>query len=323
MNSPLHTPRSIDASLARSIRRGYFRRLAHEWEAAARRRQRAARRNVLLSAGIDNRRQFRQRLGLLEKLVGPLLPACTLRIESGTRAAAVVWALRPQEVPTPVQIVSNADVRALVLLQPGRALTLDAPVRVRAHAVDRVVQRARVVALPVTDADMQAVNAEFSDLLPLACVAARTMRDFAGTAGAAAAGQVSVLLPAQHGVFLGRWAAEAGLLEVHTFVDSARLVQAQLDAVREIEHIAQAHVCAEALAALVPGWMGADDGTLRAQLLKAWQHLGWRFAEEGLHPGLSDRAWKSREEADASPGLAWAGGGRPPQALHSPAAACC
>ena len=46
MNSPLHTPRSIDASLARSIRRGYFRRLAHEWDAAARRRQRAAARSV-------------------------------------------------------------------------------------------------------------------------------------------------------------------------------------------------------------------------------------------------------------------------------------
>jgi hypothetical protein len=90
-----HTPRSIDASLARSIRRGYFRRLAQEWDAAARRRERAAARNVRLSASIDNRRQLRQRLTVLEKLVGALLPTCTLRIESGTRTAAVVWALRP------------------------------------------------------------------------------------------------------------------------------------------------------------------------------------------------------------------------------------
>jgi hypothetical protein len=41
--------------------------------------------------------------------------------------------------------------------------------------------------------------------------------------------------------------------------------------------------------------MGADDSGLRTRLLKAWQELGWRFAEEGLHPGLSDRAWKGRE----------------------------
>jgi hypothetical protein len=145
-----HTPRTIDASLARSIRRGYFRRLVQEWDAAARRRERAAARNVRLSASIDNRRQFRQRLTLLEKLVGALLPTCTLRIESGTRAAAVVWALRPEEVPTPVHIDSHADVRALVLLQPGSAMMLEAPVRVRAHAVDRVVQRARIVDLPIT-----------------------------------------------------------------------------------------------------------------------------------------------------------------------------
>jgi hypothetical protein len=290
-----HTPRSIDASLARSIRRGYFRRLAQEWDAAARRRERAAARNVRLSASIDNRRQFRQRLTLLEKLVGALLPTCTLRIESGTRAAAVVWALRPEEVPTPVHIDSHADVRALVLLQPGSAMTLEAPVRVRAHAVDRVVQRARIVDLPITDADMQAVNAEFSDLMPLACVAARTMRELADTASAAEAASVSVLLPAQHGVFLGRWSTDAGKLEILTFVDSARLLDAQLEAVHEIERIAQAHVCAEALATLVPGWMGADDSGLRKRLLKAWQELGWRFAEEGLHPGLSDRAWRGRE----------------------------
>jgi hypothetical protein len=39
--------RSIDASLARSIRRGYFRRLAKEWEAYDQRRGRAAGRNEL------------------------------------------------------------------------------------------------------------------------------------------------------------------------------------------------------------------------------------------------------------------------------------
>ena len=51
--------RSIDSSLARSIRRGYFRRLAREWAAYDQRRGRAAGRNVSLSAWMDTRRQFR------------------------------------------------------------------------------------------------------------------------------------------------------------------------------------------------------------------------------------------------------------------------
>ena len=42
--------RSIDSSLARSIRRGYFRRLAREWAAYDQRRGRAAGRNVSLTA---------------------------------------------------------------------------------------------------------------------------------------------------------------------------------------------------------------------------------------------------------------------------------
>ena len=121
-----HTPRSIDASLARGIRRGYFRRLAREWQAYHQRRQRAACRNVTLSAPVETRRQFRQRLELLEKFVGPLLPSCTLRIESGTRGAAVVWALQPEAIPTPAHLDSHAGLRALVLQDQRGGPALDA-----------------------------------------------------------------------------------------------------------------------------------------------------------------------------------------------------
>ena len=308
--------RSIDSSLARSIRRGYFRRLAREWAAYDQRRGRAAGRNVSLSAWMDTRRQFRERLGLLEKFAGPLLPACTLRIESGTRAAAVVWALKPEDVPTAVNVDSHACIRALVLLQPGRLLPLEVAVRIRAHALDRVVQRAQLVDLPIRDMDMQAVNAEFADLMPLACVAARILTErvngrdvgaeLAGAAGAAeTARSLNVLLPAQHGVFLGGWCSDSQQLEIRTFVDHAKLNAAQQEAVREIQRIAQDQVCTQALQALVPGWMGsADEGGLRDRLLQAWQHFGWRFEEDRLHPGLSDRAWREHDVSGRTQGPA-------------------
>ena len=296
--------RSIDSSLARSIRRGYFRRLAREWAAYDQRRGRAAGRNVSLSAWMDTRRQFRERLGLLEKFAGPLLPTCTLRIESGTRAAAVVWALKPEDVPTAVNVDSHACIRALVLLQPGRLLPLEVAVRIRAHAVDRVVQRAQLVDLPIRDMDMQAVNAEFADLMPLACVAARILTEKVNgrncsaepSESAETARSLNVLLPAQHGVFLGGWCSDSQQLEIRTFVDHAKLNAAQQEAVREIQRIAQDQVCTQALQALVPGWMGsADEGGLRDRLLQAWQHFGWRFEEDRLHPGLSDRAWREHD----------------------------
>ena len=305
--------RSIDSSLARSIRRGYFRRLAREWAAYDQRRGRAAGRNVSLSAWMDTRRQFRERLGLLEKFAGPLLPACTLRIESGTRAAAVVWALKPEDVPTAVNVDSHACIRALVLLQPGRLLPLEVAVRIRAHAVDRVVQRAQLVDLPIRDMDMQAVNAEFADLMPLACVAARILtekvngrnRGAEPSESAETARSLNVLLPAQHGVFLGGWCSDSQQLEIRTFVDHAKLNAAQQEAVREIQRITQDQVCTQALQALVPGWMGsADEGGLRDRLLQAWQHFGWRFEEDRLHPGLSDRAWREHDVSGRTQGPA-------------------
>ena len=303
MTSP-QPPRSIDSSLARSIRRGYFRRLAREWAAYDHRRGRAAVRNINLSTRIETRRQFRERLGLLEKFAGPLLPACTLRIESGTRAAAVVWALKPEDVPTAVNVDSHACIRALVLLQPGRLLPLEVAVRIRAHAVDRVVQRAQLVDLPIRDLDMQAVNAEFADLMPLACVAARILTERVDE-GAETARSLNVLVPAQHGVFLGGWCSDSQQLEIRTFVDHAKLNAAQQEAVREIQRIAQDQVCTQALQALVPGWMGsADEGGLRDRLLQAWQRFGWRFEEDRLHPGLSDRAWRAHDFSGGTQGPA-------------------
>jgi hypothetical protein len=293
--------RSIDSSLARSIRRGYFRRLAREWAAYDQRRGRAAGRNVSLTAWMDTRRQFRERLGLLEKFAGPLLPACTLRIESGTRAAAVIWAIKPEEVPTAVNVDSHAYVRALVLLQPGRLLPLEVAVRIRAHAVDRVVQRAQVVELPIRDVDMQAVNAEFADLMPLACVAARILTERVNE-GAETARSLNVLLPAQHGVFLGGWCSDSQQLEIRTFVDHAKLNASQQEAVLEIRRIAEEQVCAEALQALVPGWMGTPaQSPLRDELFQAWQHFGWRFQEDRLHPGMSDRAWREHDGPGRTP----------------------
>ena len=157
-----HPPaqRSIDPSLTRSIRCGYFKPLAREWGAYGQRRERAAGRNVFQSRPIDTRRQFHGQLGLLEKFVGPLLPACTSRVESGTRSAAVIWALHPEEVPASMLVDSHARIRALTLLQPGRYIGQEVAVRVRAHAIDRVVHRASVVDLPIWEDDMQAINAD-------------------------------------------------------------------------------------------------------------------------------------------------------------------
>lgn len=295
MNSAI--PRQgIDTSLAKSIRRGFFKRLGHEWEAYDQRRRRAAGRNVMLSSPIESRKQFRDRLALLEKFAGPLLPSCTLRIESGSRAAAVVWALRPEGDLSDARGAAHAGIRALVLLQPGRLVAMDVAVHIWAHAVDRVVQRAHVVDLPIRDVDMLAVNAEFSDLMPLACLAARVLTEHACDQGEATAEAVNVLLPTQHGVFLGRRSASTHTLEIRTFVDHAKLNEAQLEAVKEIHRLSQERVCTEALQALVPGWMGSapEDG-LRRQLFEAWQHYGWRFEEDRLHPGMSDQAWKEHD----------------------------
>lgn len=42
---------------------------------------------------------------------------------------------------------------------------------------------------------------------------------------------------------------------------------------------------------LTAGWMNVDVTCMRERLLETWRDYGWRFDEQRLHPGLSDRAW--------------------------------
>ena len=166
-------------------------------------------------------------------------------------------------------------------------------VKVSGHAVDRVVQRAKMVDLPVRRPDIQAINAEFADALPLACIATEDLLEVQRTQGEHAAQDTQVLLPAPHGVFLASWSCEEQALIIRTFVDGEKLTEQQLEAVREISQWADAQLSTQVLNILTTGWMNVDVTGLKERLLQTWREYGWRFDEQRLHPGLSDRAWSA------------------------------
>jgi hypothetical protein len=102
----------------------------------------------------------------------------------------------------------------------------------------------------------------------------------------------NILLPSAHGVFLASWLPEERRLLVKTFVDGRQLVQPQIEAVREIAAIGEGQINAHILDAMAPGWLQLRRQDINRSLFDAWQHFGWRFDIERLHPGLSDDAWQ-------------------------------
>lgn len=283
----------IDASLARGIRRAYFRELQAQWKRLEQARSRAIGRNASLSRWIESDKQLRERRAQLEKMLGPLIPCASAYVNANSRGAAYIMGLQPDPIPDRPFEESQARVVALTLMRPGRFVELAMYAKVSGHAVDRVIQRAKMVDLPVRNADLQAVNAEFSDALPLACIAIEVLSDIQKAEGPLPAQDLQVLLPAPHGVFLGGWSAQHETLFIRTFIDGDKLNEPQKEAMREIARLAEGELAAQVLNTLTVGWMNVDISGLKQRLLATWRHYGWRFQEERLHPGLSDRAWSA------------------------------
>ncbi len=297
-SSPIPSPRaaplgaaSIDASLARGIRRTYFRELERQWKRLKKARTQAMGRNASIARRINSDKQLRERLHQLEKMVGSLIPCASAYVDANSRGAAFILGLRPNVIPTLPIAECQANLVALTLLRPGHFLEVGVRVKVSGHAVDRVVQRAKLVELPLRKPDIEAINAEFADALPLACIATEILLEVERTQGGDSARDTQVLLPAPHGVFLASWSCEEQALIIRTFIDGAKLTVPQREAVREIAQWADGQLSTQVLNILTAGWMNVGVTGLKERLLQTWRDYGWRFDEQRLHPGLSDRAW--------------------------------
>jgi hypothetical protein len=297
-SSPILSPRaappgaaSIDASLARGIRRTYFRELEGQWKRLKKARTQAMGRNASIARRINSDKQLRERLHQLEKMVGSLIPCASAYVDANSRGAAFILGLRPNVIPTLPIAECQANLVALTLLRPGYFLEVGVRVKVSGHAVDRVVQRAKLVELPLRKPDIEAINAEFADALPLACIATEILLEVERTQGGDSARDTQVLLPAPHGVFLASWSCEEQALIIRTFIDGAKLTDPQREAVREISQWADGQLSTQVLNILTAGWMNVGVTGLKERLLQTWRDYGWRFDEQRLHPGLSDRAW--------------------------------
>jgi len=286
----MQTHTAIDPSLARFVRRAYFKHLHQEWAKTDLRIKKGKLRNQNFGKRIDTEKQLRECAQNYEKAMGSTLPISSIRLDANSRSANVILCLSPDPVPQAVNVSSNAEVRVILLLRQTGVVTKRPGIVVSGHAVDRVIQRCKLIELPINRGDLEAINAEFADALPLACLACSVLSERKDAEGMGA--HINILLPSAHGVFLASWLPEERRLLVKTFVDGRQLVQPQIEAVREIAAIGEGQINAHILDAMAPGWLQLRRQDINRSLFDAWQHFGWRFDIERLHPGLSDDAWQ-------------------------------
>ena len=281
----------IDQSLARAIGRSYSKALCAEWEKYRSRKNQSIARNSSPYRKVKNNRQLRERQLLLDKLLGNLIPISTANINANSKCATISLGLRPDNLSNASEFKNTLQVFAWILLMPGFLQEIYVPMRISPHAVERVIQRAGVVDLPVSQADMQAINAEFADMLPLAALAIDVMKNLAKNASDEEAKNLTMLLPSAHGLFIASWCPEIGSLLVRTFIDSKKLNPAQVQAVNELRSITDFNLAPLLVDTMIPGWFRFDKTASYETITQAWKHFAWRFDIDRLHPGMSDIAW--------------------------------
>lgn len=287
--------RMIDPSLARGIRRDYFRSLAREWRAFEQRTNCDAARNVraMPPEGFRSDKALRNGGRVLERRLGRLLPAAGISLDARSRSARVAFTLRPVSEETDVGRPEALDVTAFVMPRPGTLLVHSDGVRFTAHAVDRIVQRAGLVSTPVANEDIAAIHAVFADALPWSCVAEHALLSMQRD-GETGIDRLNVLLPTQHGAFLGAWKTEAQRLVLKTFVGNDRLWPSEREGLAELRRFREEEIAAHVLDGIAPGWLPLNNRSLCRGLVDCWRRFGWRLADEEKNPAMSDAAWESR-----------------------------
>jgi hypothetical protein len=282
---------TIDPGLARGIRRGYLRRLRAAWQTLRATNQAASNRNRYLS--IDTPKAFRRSCREYRERLGPLLSITELTVTAGARQGWVSLALKPELDDAPLGHADGVSAAGFVLIRPGGFYRCDIQMRITGHAVDRVIQRSGLVELPLADADIHAINAEFADAMQFSGAALTALTRLPSDE----AGRMSVLLPSASGFFLGGFDAEFGQLTIRTFVDESRLWSSEREALRELRRVGEVDLALATLQLLTRNWMRTGGERVGECLTEAWRRFGWRLAEEGLPQGLSDRAWRGLDVA--------------------------
>jgi len=236
----------------------------------------------------SSQKSFKKAQDKVRTSLGPLLTTTELQVAFGTRQVWLAFALFPHFGNEPVEDALGGIV--IGLARPGGRCSRNLDLEVWGHAVDRVIQRSGVVATPLKKPDIHAINAEFADLLHFADAAMAALSEM----GDAEAARANVLLPSQHGFFLGDFDKTRSTLRIKTFVDEAKLVDAERQALEDLGGANQAELALLAAKRTAPLCITEVQSSIPRRLREIWRTFGQRLAQTPLPPGLSTRAWSSR-----------------------------
>ncbi len=287
--------RHIDASLAKGIRRAYLEALDESLERFTRQQRQELRRNPRVQAetskgfdrGIDKLRCSIETSGLIQSEISVST--------KHKRLWASLFLARETEndVKDGKGMSSTGHARTVVLAlthPPMRRWMRSMSIKITAHAIDRVIQRVGIVDTPIHSDDIRAVNTEMAQSLIWAVASFFILEKI----GPSEAELLTLILPSQHGFFIGKFNPDPGELSLVTYVDRDTSWEEQREAFRVLDAVSDLELGFWASDVIAQNHIAAEHSGHDNRIYQCWRNYGWRIREKLDRPGQLDTAWNSK-----------------------------
>jgi hypothetical protein len=276
----------IDASIARGIRSSYFVHLDNAWKNYLANEKAEAMRLPL--RGFATAKSFRKEITRVKKHVIPrFLPISEISVSAGKREVWMMLTLASLSEKRTDLHFQDATLVADVIAYPANGKRSIVPVIFRRHAIERIIQRAGIVDLPLTHSDIEAIHAEFSSALVWGMAASTILKQKINET----TNLSSIIIPSDHGFFLGEYLKETGQLIFKTYIDNSKLWDEERYALDQLRKFDNGLLALTALERFNQGWVSIEKSPVADGLIDAWQKFGWLLRERYLQEDSESIAW--------------------------------
>ncbi len=282
----------IDPSLAQGIRRAYLESLDEKTSHLRRELRHDDLRNPNLH--LQTIKSFHREVEKLRSFLDKAgIKRQELKLEAGKKALWASMFLAREKRPDAQSnngMSPTGFARVWVLglsLNPGVRWCKSMSLSISEHTIDRVIQRAKLVDLPIRRDDIEAIDIQLIDPLLWAAAAYFIL----GEIPPEQATDLTILLPSQYGFFLGDFSIDPISSTIRTFVDYDKTWPEQQEALALLNSVSDTAIAHYAGDVICRGHISAEHSSFDRTILKCWKEYGWRIREKLERPGKEDKFW--------------------------------
>lgn len=289
---------SIDSSLAKGIRRAYLQEIEKSFEKLIKIRKQKTQRNPNIN--ISSKKSLNKEI---DKLRMQLKHAGITHTEFLVNLSSrVLWAslfisrenFQNSNSRKGLNPRGYARVNVLAASYPADEWLSKLNIKITGHAIDRVIQRIKILNLPIKQDDVQAISTELSQSLAWAAstffvLSKLDIND---------AKNLKFIYPTQHGFFLAGfyYQKERPELIITTYINRNNTWDEQVEALATLDGVSDAAIAFFAAHIISPSIIQASHDINAERIFECWRNFGWRLQEKSYRPGKIDTKLKNLYE---------------------------